>query len=63
MPQWLKTVAVSPEDPGLIPSTHKAGHNCLFLRVQEIWCPLMDLQALPAQIEHVGTTVIHKRNF
>jgi hypothetical protein len=29
MAQWLRAPAALPEDPGSIPSTHKAAYNCL----------------------------------
>ena len=29
MVQWLRALATLPEDPGSIPSTHKAACNCL----------------------------------
>lgn len=36
MAQWLKALITFPEDPGTIPSTHLATHNCLELQFQEI---------------------------
>jgi hypothetical protein len=27
MTQWFRALNVLPEDPGLIPNTHKAGHK------------------------------------
>ena len=29
MAQWIRALAALPEDPGSIPSTHMAAHNCL----------------------------------
>lgn len=45
MAQWLKSLAVLPEDPGSIPSTHMAAHNSLSHQFQGIWHPHTDIQA------------------
>jgi hypothetical protein len=37
MAQWLRALALLPEDSGLIPSTHMMAHNHLQLQFQEIW--------------------------
>jgi hypothetical protein len=29
MAQWLRALSILPKDPGSIPSTHMAAHNCL----------------------------------
>jgi hypothetical protein len=48
MSQWLRALAVLPEDPGSSPSTHTAAHTCLYLQFQRIWLPLTDI--------HLGKT-------
>lgn len=40
MPPQLKSLAVLPEVPCWICSTHVVAHNCIQLEVQEIQCPL-----------------------
>ena len=36
MAQWLRALTAPPEDPGSIPSTHMAAHNCLWLQFHGI---------------------------
>jgi hypothetical protein len=41
MAQQLRTLAVLAEDPSLVDSTHRAAHNLLLLKFQEIHCCLL----------------------
>ena len=36
MTQWLRALIALVEDPGSIPITHMAAHNCLKIQLQEI---------------------------
>ncbi|CAO2645611.1 hypothetical protein LEMLEM_LOCUS27546 [Lemmus lemmus] len=36
MAQWLRALTALPKDPGSIPSTHMAAHNCLKIQFQGI---------------------------
>lgn len=36
MAQWLKVLAVLPEEPGSISSIHIAAHNCMYFQVPGI---------------------------
>lgn len=43
MAQQLRALAALPEDPGSVPSTHMAAHNCLKLQFQGIWHHYTDI--------------------
>jgi hypothetical protein len=53
MAQWLRALAALPEDPSSIPSTHMADHNGLYLQIQGIGYPHVDI--------HVGKTPLHMK--
>jgi hypothetical protein len=39
--QWLRTLAILPENEGSIPSTYMAAHNCLWHQFQGIQLNLL----------------------
>jgi hypothetical protein len=43
MAQGLRALAILPEDPGSIPNTFMAAHNCLYLQFQRVWHPHTDI--------------------
>jgi hypothetical protein len=56
--QWLRALAVLPEDPGLIPSTHMVAYNHLQLQFQEVLCPLLTAKDTSSHMvqTHTGST-------